>query len=87
MQDEENGELYLKILEGMHINKEFVINNTATIGRKGNAGNGMILLGDDFHLSNTHAKIYYHDNKFYLEDLGSTNGYAVLEFFNFLDLG
>lgn len=74
VQDEENGELYIKILEGMHINKEFIINNSATIGRKGNSGAGMILLGDDFHLSNTHAKINYADGKFFLEDLGSTNG-------------
>jgi len=72
--DEDNGELHLKIIEGMHIGREFVIPNTATIGRKGHLSPNIIALIDDFHLSNTHSKITYADGKFILEDLGSTNG-------------
>jgi hypothetical protein len=73
--DENNGELHLKIIEGMHIGKDYIIPNSATLGRKGHIGPNTIALVDDFHLSNTHSKITYADGKFILEDLGSTNGY------------
>ena len=29
---------------------------------------------DDQHMSGTHAKIYFFNEKFILEDMGSTNG-------------
>lgn len=32
---------------------------------------------DDQHMSSTHAKIYYFNGKFILEDMGSTNGYIL----------
>lgn len=32
---------------------------------------------DDHHLSNIHARIYFIEDKFILEDLTSTNGYFI----------
>lgn len=74
VKDEDNGEIYLRIIEGLHVDKEYIIENTATIGRKGQFGPNTITLIDDLHLSNTHTKISYFDSKFFLEDVGSTNG-------------
>jgi len=74
VEDADNGKLYLRTIEGMHADREFVIENTATIGRKGQYGPNTITLVDDLHLSNTHTKISYSDSQFILEDLGSTNG-------------
>ena len=74
IRDAENGELHLKVIEGMHVDKEFVIQNNATIGRKGQFGPTTIALVDDLHLSNTHTKFTYADSKFIIEDLGTTNG-------------
>ena len=71
--DREEGELKLRIIEGLHADQEFCIVNSATIGRKANNQSG-ISFADDLHLSNTHAKIEYIEGKFVLEDLGSTNG-------------
>ena len=70
---QENGILTLKIIEGMLVGKEFIIENLATIGRKG--PHNTIAFIDDFHLSNSHAKIEYNDGCFLFEDFGSTNGY------------
>ena len=42
-----------------------------SIGRK---NNNEFFLPDDHHLSNIHARIYYYENKFVLEDLNTTNG-------------
>lgn len=74
IQDADNGELKLKVIEGMHIDRDFIIQNTATIGRKGQFSPSTIDLVDDLHLSNTHTKMSVVDSKFVLEDLGSTNG-------------
>lgn len=70
---ETEGTLKLKIIEGMHMNQEFYIRNSATIGRKASYPNS-IPFTDDFHLSNNHAKIQIIEKKFIFEDLGSTNG-------------
>lgn len=36
---------------------------------------------DDQHMSGTHAKIYFLNGKFILEDMGSTNGYFFVLWF------
>jgi len=74
VQDSDHGILYLRVIEGLHAEREFVIENTATIGRKGQFSPTTIALIDDLHLSNTHTKISFSDSKFIVEDLGSTNG-------------
>ncbi len=74
VQDTDNGVLSLKVIEGLHADREFIIENTATIGRKGQFSPTTIALIDDLHLSNTHTKISFSDSKFIVEDLGSTNG-------------
>jgi len=74
IQDSDHGILYLKVIEGLHAEREFVIENNATIGRKGQFSPTTIALIDDLHLSNTHTKISFSDSKFIVEDLGSTNG-------------
>lgn len=71
--DRTEGELKLKIIEGLHLNKEFYIQNSATIGRKASHPNS-IAFTDDLHLSNNHAKIEYIEGRFVFEDMGSTNG-------------
>lgn len=74
IKDDENGVLHLKTIEGMHADREFIIENTATIGRKGQFTPTTITFVDDLHLSNTHTKISVIEGQFVLEDLGSTNG-------------
>jgi len=74
VQDSDNGILSLKVIEGLHAEREFIIESTATIGRKGQFSPTTIALIDDLHLSNTHTKISFSDSKFIVEDLGSTNG-------------
>ena len=70
---EEEGEIKLKIIEGMYLNKEICVNNFTTIGRKCSSLSS-IAFGDDPHLSNNHAKIEYIEGRFIFQDLGSTNG-------------
>ena len=77
-ENELNGILTLKVIEGLVPGKQFVIQNIATIGRKGPYNT--ITFADDFHLSNSHAKIEYNDGCFMFEDFGSTNGYINLIF-------
>jgi len=42
-----------------------------TIGRK---SNNLLNFPDDQHLSNMHSSLSYSDNKYYIEDMGTTNG-------------
>jgi len=42
-----------------------------TIGRK---SNNLLNFPDDQHLSNMHSAMSYSDGKYYIEDLGTTNG-------------
>ena len=77
-ESEMDGFLTLKVIEGLMPGKEFVIQNLATIGRKGPYNT--IAFAEDFHLSNSHAKIEYNDGCFVFEDFGSTNGYINFTF-------
>ncbi len=70
-----SGELILLVLEGPDQGQKLIVNlkdqlGWNSIGRK--ATNTFPF--DDQHLSNMHAKFFILDNKFYLEDLSSTNG-------------
>ena len=47
------------------------------MGRKNTAD---IPFPDDHHLSNLHAKFNLIDNKIYIEDYSSTNGYTLIKF-------
>ena len=76
LMSEMEGELSLRVVEGMHFNQKFCIRNSASIGRKGNNTPTCIPFNDDFHLSNSHAKIDYVEGRFIFEDIGSTNGYV-----------
>lgn len=68
-----SGNLSLTIIEGpahdtvIDIPKQSKI----TIGRK---PNNLLNFQDDQHLSNLHSTITYQDGKFYIEDMGTTNG-------------
>ena len=69
------------VIEGPKVNTEYTLefsnSNNVTIGRK---DKNEISLNEDHHLSNIHAKIYFYENNFYLEDMGSTNGYFFIFF-------
>lgn len=49
----------------------FVLHNNSAIGRK---TNNTLSFTDDLHMSNLHCKIYLIQDKFFLEDIASTNG-------------
>lgn len=66
----------MEVIEGPNVDKEYKLvmedkNKPLSIGRK---INNEIYLPNDHHLSNIHARIYYYENKFVLEDLNTTNG-------------
>lgn len=67
------GDLSLTIIEGPahSLSIEIPKQGKTTIGRK---PNNLINFPHDQHLSNIHATISYSDNKFYIEDMGTTNG-------------
>ena len=72
-----SGELVLLVFEGPNSSQRLNIilkdqKSCNSIGRKGS--NTFPFL-EDQHLSNVHAKFFILDNRFYLEDLSSTNGY------------
>jgi pSer/pThr/pTyr-binding forkhead associated (FHA) protein len=46
-------------------------NSKVTVGRK---QTNILNFPDDQHLSNFHATIFVIDNKYYIEDMGTTNG-------------
>jgi pSer/pThr/pTyr-binding forkhead associated (FHA) protein len=68
-----SGLLTFSIIEGpAHgIIMEIPKTGKVSIGRK---PNNLINFPDDQHLSNLHATVSYIDNKFYVEDMGTTNG-------------
>ena len=68
--------LELIVSEGQYIGNEYVLDfsqksTPQSIGRK---GNNAIQMPDDHHMSGIHSSINFIENKFYLEDLSSTNG-------------
>ena len=68
-----NGILSFNIIEGPanNIVIEIQKGGKTTIGRK---PNNIVNFPDDQHLSNIHATISYSDGKYYIEDMGTTNG-------------
>lgn len=69
-----NGNLGLNIVEGPALETYLQIpRNEAkvTVGRK---PNNTIHFVDDQHLSNLHASISFRDGRYYIEDMGTTNG-------------
>ena len=69
-----NNNLVLQVIEGPSSNEnlEFPPNtHRVTIGRK---QSNYWAFADDQHLSNAHAAIIFQDNKYYIEDLSTTNG-------------
>lgn len=67
------GLLHFTIMEGpAHGNTiEIPKVGKVTIGRK---PNNLINFSDDQHLSNVHATISYIENRYYIEDMSTTNG-------------
>ena len=67
------GILTFNIIEGPANNVMIEIPKTGkiTIGRK---PNNLVNFPDDQHLSNIHATISILDGKFWVEDMGTTNG-------------
>lgn len=70
------GELHMTICEGPDAGQRLVVSlkdqlSNNSIGRK---NSNTFPFPNDQHLSNIHAKFFILDNKFYLEDLSSTNG-------------
>ncbi len=68
-----DGILTLEIIEGPSQGHMIEIpkNNKITVGRK---QSNVLNFPDDQHLSNLHSTIFSIDNKYYLEDMGTTNG-------------
>ena len=68
------GALTLTIIEGPAHSVIFEIPKQSkgiTVGRK---PNNLLSFPDDQHLSNLHSTISYIDGKYYIEDMGTTNG-------------
>lgn len=67
------GNLTFEIIEGPSQGYMIEIprNSKITVGRK---PTNILDFPDDQHLSNLHATIFSIDNKYYLEDMGTTNG-------------
>lgn len=70
------GEMHITICEGPDVGQRLVVSlkdqlSNNSIGRKNST---TFAFPNDQHLSNIHAKFFILDNKFYLEDLSSTNG-------------
>jgi pSer/pThr/pTyr-binding forkhead associated (FHA) protein len=62
----------LRILEpGDRRGTTYQLGDEVTVGR---AGNCQVALSDDSYASQLHARIFRRDGRFWLEDLGSTNG-------------
>lgn len=79
------GELYMAICEGPNVGQRLIVSlkdqlTSNSIGRK---NSNTFPFPDDQHLSNMHAKFFILDNKFYLEDLSSTNGYNLILFYSY----
>lgn len=53
------------------LDRSLTLTNNSSIGRK---TNNTISFNDDLHMSNLHCKIYLIQDKFFLEDIASTNG-------------
>lgn len=67
--------LALKVIEGPNIGDTFVhttVKGKANIGRK---ATNEISFPEDQHLSNMHSTIFAIEGIWYIEDLGTTNGY------------
>ena len=67
------GILTLEIIEGPSLGSliEIPRNSKVTIGRK---QTNLLNFPDDQHLSNIHATIFSIDNRYYIEDMGPSNG-------------
>ena len=67
------GVLTFTIIEGPahSLIMEIPKHGKVSIGRK---PNNLLNFPDDQHLSNIHATLSYMDNKYYIEDMGTTNG-------------
>lgn len=66
---------HLPVLVNLQTNEEYVLNSTVvTVGR---APDNTIELVDDDYASGEHAKIYFDQGRWWLEDLMSSNGTTV----------
>ncbi len=70
------GDLCMVICEGPNVGQRLVVSlkDQLTHNSVGRKNTNTFPFPDDQHLSNIHAKFFILDNKFYLEDLSSTNG-------------
>jgi pSer/pThr/pTyr-binding forkhead associated (FHA) protein len=66
-----NPGLRLKVVEGEGKGKVFDVGDELTVGR---AAGCQISLADDTFVSQLHARLFRRDARYYVEDLGSTNG-------------
>ena len=69
----EAGALTLTVIEGpaLALAVEIPRQTKVTVGRK---PSNFLHFQDDQHLSNIHSTISYSDGKFFIEDMGTTNG-------------
>lgn len=66
---------HLPVLVNLETNQEYVLSSTVvTVGR---APDNTIELVDDDYASGEHAKIYFDQGRWWLEDLMSSNGTTV----------
>jgi pSer/pThr/pTyr-binding forkhead associated (FHA) protein len=68
-----DGVLTLEIIEGPSQGSmiEIVKNSKVTVGRK---QTNALNFPDDQHLSNVHSTIFSAEGKYFIEDMGTTNG-------------
>ena len=74
----------LLVYEGPNIEQTFLLEfqgrkTPISIGRKSNNKN-CLKFPDDSHLSSIHAKFEFISDQFFIEDMGSTNGYFYFYF-------
>jgi hypothetical protein len=64
-------QLRLKVVEGDTKGKAYDLGDELTVGR---AAGCQVALADDTFVSQLHARLFRKDGRYFVEDLGSTNG-------------
>ena len=64
-------QLRLKVVDGEPKGKTFDLGDELTVGR---AAGCQVALSDDTFVSQLHARLFRKDGRYFVEDLGSTNG-------------
>lgn len=67
----------LKIIEGPNIGETFILSALKGKSNVGRKNTNEISFPEDQHLSNIHSTIFAIEGVWYIEDLGTTNGYIL----------